>query len=56
MPMCNFKDYSDNYAKRSGSLWQCSKHEPDDGGIIDSESFTFNLRNTNNAGNVSTVS
>ena len=29
MPMCNLVEYSDNYLKTSGCLWQCSRDEPD---------------------------
>ena len=38
MPMYNLIEYSDNYAKTSGSLWQCFRDEPDDN-LEDSESF-----------------
>ena len=30
MPMCNLKEYSNNYSKSSGSLWQCYRDEPND--------------------------
>ena len=30
MPMYNLIEYSDNYAKTSGSLWQYFRDEPDD--------------------------
>ena len=30
MPMYNLIEYSDNYAKTSGSLWKYSRNEPDD--------------------------
>ena len=30
MPMYNLIEYSDNYAKASGSLWQYFRDEPDD--------------------------
>ena len=41
MPMYNLKEYSDNYAKTTGSLWQYFRDEPadDDDGIEDSKSF-----------------
>ena len=39
MPMYNLIEYSDNYAKTSGSLWQYFRDEPDDNNIEDSESF-----------------
>ena len=38
MPMSNLIEYSDNYSKTSGSLWQCYKDEPNDN-LADSESF-----------------
>ena len=37
MPMYNLIEYSDNYAKTSGSLWQYFRDEPDDN-LADSES------------------
>ena len=40
MPMYNLIEYSDNYAKTTGSLWQFFRDEPvADGDIEDSESF-----------------
>ena len=39
MPMYNLIEYSDNYAKTTGSLWQYFRDEPDDNNIEDSESF-----------------
>ena len=30
MPMYNLIEYSDNYTKTSGSLWQYFRDEPDD--------------------------
>ena len=38
MPMYNLIEYSDNYAKTSGSLWQYYRDEPNDN-LADSESF-----------------
>ena len=38
MSMYNLIEYSDNYAKTSGSLWQYFRDEPDDN-LADSESF-----------------
>ena len=38
MPMYNLIEYSDNYSKTSGSLWQYCKEIPainDDGDIVD---------------------
>ena len=37
MPMCNLIEYSDNYSKTSGSLWQYYRDEPfidNDGDVI----------------------
>ena len=40
MPMYNLIEYSDNYEKTTGSLWQCFRNEPVDGyDIEDSKSF-----------------
>ena len=38
MPMYNLLEYSDNYAKTSGSLWQYYRDEPNDN-LADSELF-----------------
>ena len=38
MPMYNLTEYSDNYSKTSGSLWQYYRDEPNDN-LADSESF-----------------
>ena len=38
MPMYNLIEYSDNYSKTSGSLWQYYRDEPNDN-LADSESF-----------------
>ena len=43
MPMYNLIEYSDNYAKTSGSLWQYFRDEPDDD-IEDSESFKSKIK------------
>ena len=45
MPMYNLIEYSDNYAKTTGSLWQYFRDEPDDD-IEDSESFKSNINIT----------
>ena len=45
MPMYNLIEYSDNYAKTSGSLWQYFRDEPDDN-IEDSEPFKFKVKIT----------
>ena len=39
MPMYNLIEYSDNYAKTTGSLWQYFRDEPVDDDIEDSKSF-----------------
>ena len=44
MPMYNLIEYSDNYAKTSGSLWQYFRDEPDDNNIEDSESFKAKIK------------
>ena len=46
MPMYNLIEYSDNYAKTSGSLWQYFKDEPGDNNIEDSESFKSKIKIT----------
>ena len=43
MPMYNLREYSDNYSKTSGSLWQYYKDEPSDN-LTDSESFKFKTK------------
>ena len=45
MPMYKLIEYSDNYAKTTGSLWQCFRDEPDDD-IEDSESFKSKIKIT----------
>ena len=45
MPMYNLIEYSDNYAKTSGSLWQYFRDEPDDN-LADCESFKSKIRIT----------
>ena len=46
MPMYNLIEYSDNYTKKSGSLWQYFRDEPDDNNIEDSESFKSKIKIT----------
>ena len=55
MPMYNLIEYSENYSKTSGSLWQCCKEIPavnNDGNIVDfnganaTDSFNFNTKIT----------
>ena len=45
MPMYNSIEYSDNYAKTSGSLWQYYRDEPNDN-LADSESFKSKIKIT----------
>ena len=45
MPMYNLIEYSNNYAKTSGSLWQYFRDEPEDD-IEDSESFKSKIKIT----------
>ena len=45
MPMYNLIEYSDNYAKTSGNLWQYFRDEPDDN-LADSESFKAKIKIT----------
>ena len=67
MPMYNLIEYSDNYSKTSGSLWQYCKEIPavnNDGNIVDfnganaTDSFNFKTKITgqtaadNNNGNI----
>ena len=52
MSMYNLIEYSNNYSKTCGSLYQFCIHEPNNN-ITDSESFKFKLKfldNTNNEG------
>ena len=46
MPMYNLIEYSDNYAKTSGSSWQYFRDEPDDNNIEDSDSFKSKIKIT----------
>ena len=57
MPMYNLIEYSNNYSKPSGSLWQYYKDEPNDN-IADSESFKSKVKitgKTPNNGNTKDV-
>ena len=45
MPMYNLIEYSDNYAKTTGSLWQYFRDEPNDN-LADSESFKPKIKIT----------
>ena len=52
VPMHNLIEYSDNYAKTTGSLWQYSRDEPDDD-IENSESFKSKIKITGKTPNKS---
>ena len=54
MPMYNLIEYSDNYAKITGSLWQYFRDEPDDD-LEDSESFKSKTKITGKAPNNNNV-
>ena len=57
IPMYNLIEYSDNYAKKTGSLWKYFSDEPDDN-LADSESFKSKIKitgKTPNNGNVKDV-
>ena len=43
MPMCNLIEYSDNYAKTTGSLWQYFRDDLNDN-LADSESFKSKIK------------
>ena len=45
MPMYNLIEYSDNYAKTSGSLWQYYRDEPNDN-LANSKSFKYKIKIT----------
>ena len=45
IPMYNLIEYSDNYSKTSGSLWQYYKDDPNDN-LTDSESFKSKVKIT----------
>ena len=45
MAMYNLIEYSDNYSKTSGSLWQYYKDDPNDN-IENSESFKYKIKLT----------
>ena len=57
MPMYNLMEYSDNYAKTTGSLWQYFRDDPNDN-LAESESFKSKIKltgktpNNNNVKNV----
>ena len=45
MPMYNLIEYSDNYAKTTGCLWQYFRDDPNDH-LADSESFKSKIKIT----------
>ena len=47
MPMYNLIEYSNNYSKTSGTLWQYYKDEPNDN-LANSESIKFKAKITGN--------
>ena len=47
MPMFNLIQYSDNYSKTSGSLWQYYRDDPNDP-ITESKSFKYKIKITTN--------
>ena len=64
VPMYNLIEYSDNYSKTSGSLWQYCKDIPavnNNGDIVDfngtnaTDSFNFKTGQTNNNGRIDNV-
>ena len=53
MPMYNLLEYSNNYSKSSGNLWQNYRDEPNDN-VANSESFRSKIKiigNTSDADN-----
>ena len=54
--MYNFIQYSDNYSKTSGGLWQYYRDDPNDS-IVNSKSFKFktNITGKTAAGNTNDV-
>ena len=50
MPMYNLIEYSDNYSKTSGTLWQYNRDEPNDN-LRDSESIKSKIKTTGNTPN-----
>ena len=55
MPNYNLIEYSDNYAKTSGSLWQYFINEPDDNNLEDSKSFKSKIKITGKTPNNNNV-
>ena len=44
MRMHNLTEYSDNYSKASGNLWQYYRDEPDNNAITNFESFKSKVK------------
>ena len=45
MPMYNLIEYSDNYSKTSGNLWQYDRDDPNDN-LAEFESFKYKIKIT----------
>ena len=57
MPMYNLTEYSDNYSKTSGSLFQYFKDDPNNN-LTDPKSFKYKVKitgNTPNNGNTKNI-
>ena len=52
MPMYNFLEYSKNYKKTTGSLWNCYRDQPSNPLSSNSESFKYKISITGNAYNI----
>ena len=52
MPMYNLLEYSKNYRKTTGSLWNYYRHEPNDPLSSDSESYKYKTNIQGNSYNV----
>ena len=50
--MCNLLEYSKNYRKTTGSLWNYYRDEPSDPLSSDSESFKYKTSITGNTYNI----
>ena len=54
MPIYNLIEYSDNYAKTTGSLWQYFRDDPNDN-LAESESFKSKIKITGKTPNNNNV-
>ena len=52
MPMCNLLEYSKNYKKTTGSLWNYYRDQPSNPLSTNSESFKYNTSITGNTNNI----